>query len=250
MYTVPLPLSYTGESNGNRRLLSGEYQNAGTIGLRVGANKPLWNHTLAEHDAPIVASYTEVESGRKSNRLGLAKALAHARRGKARLVISKLDRFGRDVAFLAQMMESRVDFVACDNPNANSLTLRVSRHVLSRRPTAISQRTRNGIAEAKEKRGVKLGSARPNHWKGLEDVRRAGGIKGWKLAAESDRTLANAAYADLFALVMGMKDEGLSLSEIARKLTELGHRTRRNRTFGPMQVSRLIARASGYRLAK
>src|SRR4051794_9047518 len=64
----------------------------------------------------VIAAYTEVESGRRSDRPELARALAHARRSKATLVIAKLDRLSRNVAFLANLMEGGVDFVACDNP--------------------------------------------------------------------------------------------------------------------------------------
>ena len=68
------------------------------------------------------ASSTEVESGRHAARSELAKALAQCKRERAKLVIAKLDRLSRNVAFLAALMDRRVDFVACDNPHANKLT--------------------------------------------------------------------------------------------------------------------------------
>ncbi len=72
----------------------------------------------------VLASYQEAESGKVSTRPQLALALAHAKRSKATLVVAKLDRLSRNVAFLSKLMESGVDFVACDNPEANHLTLR------------------------------------------------------------------------------------------------------------------------------
>jgi DNA invertase Pin-like site-specific DNA recombinase len=66
----------------------------------------------------IIAEYREVETGKRKDRPELAKALAHARRSKATLVVAKLDRLARNVAFTSALMESGADFVACDNPHA------------------------------------------------------------------------------------------------------------------------------------
>ncbi len=79
--------------------------------------------TLAlAHGGNILASYNEVETARKDslrNRPELVKALAHARRCKATLVIARLDRLARSVLVTSQLMASGVDFIACDNPHAN-----------------------------------------------------------------------------------------------------------------------------------
>src|SRR5829696_2195332 len=75
--------------------------------------------------AEIVRTYREVETGKRADRPELVKALAHAKRSRATLVIAKLDRLARNVAFTANLMESGVDFVACDNPHANRLTIHI-----------------------------------------------------------------------------------------------------------------------------
>jgi DNA invertase Pin-like site-specific DNA recombinase len=63
-----------------------------------------------------------VESGKNhANRPQLLAALQECRRRKATLVIAKLDRPGRNVAFISALMESGADFVCCDNPHANRL---------------------------------------------------------------------------------------------------------------------------------
>jgi DNA invertase Pin-like site-specific DNA recombinase len=67
-----------------------------------------------------LASSTEVDSGRHAARPELAKALAQCKRAK--VVIAKLDRLSRNVAFLATLMDQGVDFVACDYPHANKFT--------------------------------------------------------------------------------------------------------------------------------
>src|SRR5437763_379926 len=73
----------------------------------------------------ILREYREVESGKNSARPQLAKALADCRRTKATLVIAKLDRLSRNVHFLSGLMESGVDFKACDNPFAEPLTIHI-----------------------------------------------------------------------------------------------------------------------------
>ncbi len=112
----------------------------------------------------LVAEYTEVESGKKSDRPQLGKALAHARRIGGTLVIAKLDRLARNVAFTATLMESGTDFLAVDNPTANKLTIHVLAAVAEDEARRISERTKAALAAYKT-RGGKLGSLlrpRPN----------------------------------------------------------------------------------------
>lgn len=111
--------------------------------------------------APLAAEYTEVESGKKhTNRPQLLAALQECRRKKATLVIAKLDRLGRNVAFISALMESGADFVCCDNPHANRLMLHMLAAFAEHEREQISQRTKAALAAAKA-RGVKLGNPRP-----------------------------------------------------------------------------------------
>jgi DNA invertase Pin-like site-specific DNA recombinase len=73
----------------------------------------------------LIAEFTEVESGRRNDRPQLAAALDLCRRQRAMLVIAKLDRLARNVAFIANLMESGVEFTAVDMPSANKLTLHI-----------------------------------------------------------------------------------------------------------------------------
>jgi DNA invertase Pin-like site-specific DNA recombinase len=97
----------------------------------------------------LLATFTEVESGRRNDRPELASALALCRQKRARLVIAKLDRLARSVAFIANLMESGVDFVACDMPEANRLTLHILAAVAEHEREMIAQRTRDALAAAK-----------------------------------------------------------------------------------------------------
>lgn len=104
----------------------------------------------------LIGEFTEIESGSKSKRPILGKALACCRKHKAILIIAKLDRLGRSVAFISTLMESNVNFVAVDNPHANELILHIMAAFAQYEREQIRARTREALAAAK-RRGVKLG---------------------------------------------------------------------------------------------
>ncbi len=101
--------------------------------------------------------YTEVESGKKNNRPKLTDAIGECRREKATLLIAKLDRLARNVYFISGLIESRVDFVCCDNPHANKVMIQMLAVFAEFERDRISERTKEGLAAAKAK-GVKLGN--------------------------------------------------------------------------------------------
>jgi DNA invertase Pin-like site-specific DNA recombinase len=107
----------------------------------------------------LAGEFTEVESGKRSDRPELEKALAACRKHKAKLVIAKLDRLSRNVHFISGLMERKVDFVACDMPSANAFMINVYAAVAQEERRMISDRTKAGLAAAKA-RGVKLGGPR------------------------------------------------------------------------------------------
>src|SRR3954466_14112607 len=104
----------------------------------------------------LIAEFTEVESGKRADRPQLAAALDLCRRRRAMLVIAKLDRLARNVAFIASLMEAGVEFTAVDMPSANKLTLHILAAVAEHEREMISARTRAALAAAKA-RGVRLG---------------------------------------------------------------------------------------------
>jgi DNA invertase Pin-like site-specific DNA recombinase len=105
----------------------------------------------------LLGEFVEIESGKRSDRPQLAAALAACKRARARLVIAKLDRLSRNVSFISAMMDGKVDFVCCDFPSANRLTLHILAAVAEHEREMISQRTSAGLQAAKA-RGVKLGT--------------------------------------------------------------------------------------------
>ncbi len=173
----------------------------------------------------VLAEFTEIESGKKSDRPQLAAALSVCRKKKARLVIAKLDRLARNVAFIANLMDSGVEFIACDMPEANRLTLHILAAVAEHEREAISRRTKEALAAAKA-RGTRLGNPRPSS--SLERGRA-------KLAAQSD-----AWHANVRPLVVQLQSDGLGLRAIARELNRRGIPTSRGKQWEHATVTTVL----------
>jgi DNA invertase Pin-like site-specific DNA recombinase len=208
----------------------------GRNGLGMEAQRAALYQYASQTGATILRIYVEVESGRRPDRPELTKALAHAKRSRATLEVAKLDRLSRNVAFLAAVMDSGADFVACDNPHANRLTLHILAAVAEAEALAISQRTKAALAAAKA-RGVLLGASNPKCRKLDHDARK----RGAKRAGEVVAAQAREAYADLVPLVTQLRSMGLSQAAIADKLNEQGHTTRTGRPFSQPHVRRVLA---------
>src|ERR1700719_4423928 len=103
-----------------------------------------------------IAEFTEIETGKRDDRPELERALALCRKRKARLVIAKLDRLSRNLAFIAALMDSSVEFVAVDNPHATRLTLHILAAVAEHEREMIADRTKAAPGAAKAN-GRKLG---------------------------------------------------------------------------------------------
>ena len=121
----------------------------GRSGLGLEAQETAIAAHLRASDELLTPIYVETESGKDNDRPELAKALAKAKRAGATLIVAKLDRLSRNVAFIAQLMESGVRFVACDMPEANELTLHIMAAVAQAERKAISRRTKEALAASK-----------------------------------------------------------------------------------------------------
>src|SRR5262249_27970546 len=122
------------------------------------------------------------------------------------------------------------------------LTIHILAAVAEDEAERISARTKAALQAAKA-RGVKLGSARPDHWKGREKARLAGLARGRIVAVKVVSKAACDAYADLAPAMKEWRAEGMTLEAIADKLNNEGHTTRRGRPWNPVQVARVLERA-------
>jgi DNA invertase Pin-like site-specific DNA recombinase len=200
----------------------------GESGLGLEAQRAAVEAFARHHGGGIVACFVEVETGKRSDRPELAKALEAARKAKATLLIAKLDRLARNVAFIADLMDAGVEFLACDQPFASRLTLHILAAVAEDEARRISERTKAALQAAKA-RGRKLGS--PIAAKTVANARAARSAYAAK-ANEGTR-----------AIVHDPQVRGVSgLSEIARCLQARGIKTPAGRrAWQPVQVSRLLA---------
>lgn len=183
----------------------------------------------------LTAEFTEVESGRKSDRPQLAAALRHCRATGAVLAVAKLDRLARDVAFLSNLMNSGVEFVAVDFPEANRLTLHIMAAVAEYEARITSERTRAALQAAKA-RGQRLGNPH-----GADALRRAD--RGNAAAVQAVQAQAQDRAATLHDMVQDIQAGGVtSLAGIAAELTQRGARTARGGLWHASSVKRLLTR--------
>jgi DNA invertase Pin-like site-specific DNA recombinase len=182
----------------------------GVSGLGLDAQRDSVGRFLGQGQV-LAAAFTEIESGRRdTNRPQLYAAIAECRRRRATLLIARLDRLARNVAFIANLMESGVDFVAADMPTANRLILHVMAAFAEHEREMISARTKAALAQAKA-RGKKLGNPRP-----LEALKLANAAKATEKPAQH-----------VLDLISTWRAQGKGLRETARELNRLNIRTPR-----------------------
>ncbi|MBD3592295.1 recombinase family protein [Bacteroides sp. GM023] len=201
-------------------------------GLGVEAQRRTIQNYLK--DRKPIAEYIETESGRKSDRPKLTEALEVCRKTGSTLIVAKLDRLSRNVAFTSKLLESDVEIVFCDFPEANKLVLHIFCSIAEYEAGLNSQRTIQAL-QAKRARGYKLGKAE-NLLSRLEQA-----------VENSNRTnrqkaLDNPNNKRAIAMLRGLVKEERSLSEMARILNKEGFVTSKGCQFKASQVSILLKR--------
>jgi DNA invertase Pin-like site-specific DNA recombinase len=181
----------------------------------------------------IAAEFVEIESGKKNDRPQLARAMAEAKRVGAVLLIAKLDRLARNVAFIANLLESGVEIAAADMPEANRFLLHVMAAVAEHEAQAISDRTRAALAAAKA-RGVALGWSMPAR----ADEQRQASRKG----ASRNARIADQHAANVLPVIRQIAAGGASLRQIADELNARGAKTARGGLWYAATVRNLMAR--------
>ncbi|MEX5726681.1 DNA invertase Pin-like site-specific DNA recombinase [Rhodovulum iodosum] len=207
----------------------------GRSGLGLEAQRAAIAAYAKATSAVTVSEFQEVESGRKNTRPELQKALKHARVTGSRLVIAKLDRLSRNAAFLLNLQESGVDFVACDMPEANAMTVGIMAVVAQAEAKAISDRTKAAMRAARE-RGQTFGNPY-----GAAPLRCAG--KGNAASVQAMQERADARAHDLAEVLEDLEACGFTtLQAQANELNKRGIRTARGGRWHASSVSNLRKR--------
>jgi DNA invertase Pin-like site-specific DNA recombinase len=203
-------------------------QRQGRSGLGIEAQRKSVTDHLNGGTWKLIQEFTEVETGKRNDRPQLAAALAACRKHKAKLIIAKLDRLARNVAFIANLMDSGVDFIACDFPAANRLTLHILAAVAEHEAAMISSRTKDALAAAK-RRGVRLGNPRAKE----------AAAKGTRVWARHAQQRAD----NLRPIITEIRRAGIAtLQGIADALNARGIKSARGSTWTAKGVSRVIDR--------
>ena len=209
-------------------------QKQGYSGLGLEAQKEIIQKYLS-HKNPI-AEYIEIESGRKTDRgrPKLKEALELCRKTGANLIVAKLDRLARNVAFLSQLLESDVDIVFCDFPQANKIVLHILAAISQYEAELVATRTKQALA-AKKAQGYTLGN--PEHLMDKLDEAVAKSVETNKRKAEENPNNKRAA-----AMLKVLAKEGKTLQEMADYLNEQGVTTSRGFKFTRSSVHVLLKR--------
>jgi len=203
-------------------------QKQGVSGLGLLAQQHTVKNFIGSNN--LIAEYTEIESGKNDKRAELKKAIERANSADATLVIAKLDRLSRNAGFIFQLRDTRVDFVCCDIPDANTMTIGIFALLAQQEREMISERTKKAL-KAKKDSGFALG--RPEN---LTDAMRAKGREAHRLNA-----LENNNNRRAYALIRVLRKQNLSYRSIAGRLNDSGFRTARGNLFYANSVRQVLA---------
>jgi len=209
----------------------------GESGLGLEAQKAAAEAYVKQTAGTIVGTFIEVESGRDSTRKEIYRAIELANKTWSTLLIAKLDRLSRSVFFTSLLLESQVNFIACDSPQASRLTIHILAAVAEEEARLISERTRNALAAYKARGGslgpmtfTNLEAWRPKQ----EDARKRATLRNAEIAA--------AAYEEVRPIILSLRGQGWTFQAVADELNRLDHRTRRGAAWSKVQVRRVANR--------
>lgn len=207
--------------------VSTEEQGKSGLGLEAQERDiRIFLETYSEVPWEIVGEFVDVLSGTNGERPELAKAIETAKRQKATLLVSKLDRLSRKVAFIANLMEDKkLDFRVAQMPYADKFQLHIYAALAEQEREFISKRTKAALAEAKA-RGTKLGGLRDKTMKRNQAVKANAAARAKKIEG----------------IVTPLRDAGKTLREIADELNRAGVATARGGSWQASQVMRVLDR--------
>lgn len=201
-----------------------------TQDLGIAAQKAAVIAWLNGGNHTVIGEFEEQESGKNDERKQLQAAIALCKKRKATLVIAKMDRLSRDLAFIANLMKSGVEFVACDNPHANKLTIHILAAVAEHERDMIAKRTSEAL-QALKRQGKKLGSP---------EIEKAQAKSREVRTAKADQFAAN-----ILPIIEKIKASGdTTLRAIASELNERNIKTSRGGEWSAKQVQLVLERGA------
>jgi DNA invertase Pin-like site-specific DNA recombinase len=173
----------------------------GKSGLGLAAHQYAITRFAEAEGRELIAEFVEVESGKGADALNrrpkLAAAIRAARKNKAAVIVSKLDRLSRDVHFISGLMAHKVPFIVAElGPDVDPFVLHLYAALAEKERSLISKRTKEGLAAAKA-RGRKLGNVGQSAANKRAAAERAEALRS--VFAELAALSANAAAAELNA---------------------------------------------------
>ena len=180
----------------------------------------------SQHEPEVIGRFVEVESGAKSDRTELNKALEMCRKNNAILLSQKVDRVSRDVEFIARLVKDKdITLRVANLPNADNFTIHLFAAISQQEREFISTRTKAAMAAAKA-RGQRFGNPK---------------------LAELNRTRvrqANKFNSTVAPIVLPLRQRGMTFQQIADTLNEMNVKTSRGCNYSPMQVKRVVDRCA------
>lgn len=208
-------------------------QKQGNSGLGLGAQRTDVSR-FVERGGTLIAEYQDIESGKNNDRPNLIRAIEECKKEGATLLIAKLDRLSRNASFILMLRDSKVDFVCCDMPDANSITIGIMAILAQEERERTSMRTKAALAELK-KQGKKLGTP-----ENLTEEARINSLEVRQANAYNDENSRKAG-----ALIVSMRGQGKTFYQITKDLNKLGFKTRKGKIFQQNQVQILFNRYLG-----
>ncbi|MCF6117176.1 recombinase family protein [Mesorhizobium muleiense] len=205
----------------------------GKSGLGLEAQRAAIAKFAEAEDLELIAEFQEVETGKGADALNkrpqLAAALSDAKRNDCAVVVAKLDRLSRDVAFISALMAKRTPFIVAElGADVSPFMLHIYAAVAEQERAMISQRTKDALAAVKA-RGVKLGNPQ---------IRKA-----QEAAAERRTAIADGFASNVLPIIREIQATGASMRKTAAALNARGIPTARGGTWAATQISDILKRS-------
>lgn len=209
-------------------------QKQGRSGLGLESQKTMCESYINSINGIEVNSFIEVKSGKENNRPELNKAINECKLTGATLLVAKLDRLSREVEFIFNLRNSKIDFVCSDMPDFNTLTLGIFATIAQYERELISDRTKKAL-DVKRKQGFKFGNPQVINPNTVDNPAFNNSLKIRQENAFNENKQAG-------AFIVNLRRNKTKWEDIVTQLNDNGFKARRGGNFSMMQAQRLYDR--------